>query len=152
MDMTTSTRFLDGRRTVLAALLSVLAILVLAMYVAAPGNGNISFGATSKASASTTVDGLVTNEDGGAVSDAKVQLTFTKAGKPIKTVAAKIAKDGRFTAKAPKGATGVKVAAAKGSRRGSRSYSLKRGRSLKVGVKIPKRGGLFVNLIPAFPF
>lgn len=151
MDTTTSTRFLDSRRTALAAVMSLVAILLLAMYVAAPGNGNISFAAGYKAGGNL-INGVVTDEDGSAISDASVKLTFTAAGKTLKSVTAKIGSDGRFTTRAPKGATGVKVDASKGSRKGSKRYALKRKKALKVQIKVPKRGGLFVNLIPAFPF
>lgn len=147
----TRARFLDRRRSLAAAGMSLLALLVLSLYVAIPGGGGISF-AASYAKGSAKVIGAVTDDRGEVMRNATVTLAFTRNGRVIKRVTATIGTDGKFRVAAPRGATGVRVSAAKGDRKASKRYALRRGKTLRVGIKVPRRGGVLVNLLPAFPF
>lgn len=150
MDNVQSVRFLDGRRSVFVGVLSALSVLVLVLYLALPGGSNVSFAAGYKAGSG--IEGVVQDEDGGSLADAKVTATFLRNGKVLKTVKATLRKDGTFRISAPKRATAVTVAAARGSRKGSKRFALRRGTTLKLTVTVPNRGGVLVNLLPAFPF
>lgn len=144
--------FMDAPRRLVAAACTVLALLLLAAYVALPA-GNVTWAAQYHAVAAakkSVVAGSVTDGAGKAVRGAKATLVFrARGGRVIQRVTITPNRRGDFRVRTPRGAAKVALTIVHGRRKVTRSFGVSATRSLEITAALPPRGsGLLPGLFP----
>jgi hypothetical protein len=142
--------FANQPRNVVAAAVSLAAVLALLAYVSAPGaaNGSISTAYTSASHA--MVSGVVKSSSSSETEEAFVSVVFANSkGAPIATLHPFVGKNGRWQVRIPHGATKTTITITEFEHRAQLTERIRAGHSIKVTAVFPGRTtGLLPGLFP----
>jgi hypothetical protein len=142
--------FANQPRNVVAAALSLAAVLVLFAYVSAPGAANGSISTAYISASHPVVSGVVKSSSGDETREAYVSVVFRNSkGAVIATLHPFVGKNGRWQVRIPHGATKTTITVTEFEHRVQLTERVRAGHSIKVTAVFPGRTtGLLPGLFP----